>query len=65
MRTSLLSDVVHDFVFAFPRNIGIGQNDLDVLPARVIVQSFVYIVPQTICQSEHERGTLTEPKRYV
>ena len=38
--TSLcLPDEVHDFVLPLPRNIGIREDHLDILPASVIVKA--------------------------
>ena len=38
--TSLcLPDEVHDFVLPLPRNIGIREDHLDVLPTSIIVQA--------------------------
>ena len=37
--SSLLSDEVHDFVLPFPRNIGIREDHLDILPTSIIVQA--------------------------
>ena len=47
--TSLSPDVVHDFMLPLPRDIGIRENDLDILPPWVVVESIVYVVPQAIC----------------
>lgn len=47
--TSLSPDVVHDFMLPLPRDIGIREDDFDILPPWVVVESIVYVVPQAIC----------------
>ena len=42
--SSLSPDVVHDLVFPLPRDIGIGEDHFDVLPARVGVQTDVDVI---------------------
>ena len=44
----LPSDKVHDLVLALTRAVGIRENHLDVLPARVIVQPVVDVVAQAL-----------------
>ena len=43
--TSLSPDVVHDFMLPLPRDIGIREDDFDILPPWVVVESLVYVVP--------------------
>lgn len=52
--SALLADVVHDFVFALSGNVGVGQDDLDVAPSRIVVQSVVNVVLQTATEALHE-----------
>ena len=50
----LLLDKVHDFVLSFAGTIGVGENDLNVLPARVVVQPVVDVVAKTLGELVHE-----------
>ena len=59
---ALATDVVHDLVFALAGDVGVGENDLDALPARVIVQAVMDVVAKAIGKSEHEGGSLEKEK---
>ena len=52
----LFPDIVHDLVLAFSGDVGVGQDDLDASPTRVVVETVVDVVLQTVGQSGHERG---------
>ena len=41
-------DEVHDLVFALSWAVGVRQNHLDVLPARIVVQPVVDVVAQAL-----------------
>lgn len=55
MNTSLLPDVVHNFMLSFTRYISIRQNYLNISPTGIVIQPVMNIVIQTTRQLGHER----------
>ncbi len=53
---SLLANVIHDFMLAFSRDVGIGEDNFDVSPSGIVVHALMNVVLEASGESGHKRS---------